>query len=151
MLNSSSEFSLLLNNTLFNITFNTEVDTMIMSLIRWPIGRLILLLNFIFSPRSPKRSVEEQQKMDNKTQNLSLYQLPSCPFCVKVRRTIKREGLKIELRNINQANDYREELIREGGKRTVPCLRIEKPDGEIQWLYESKDVAAHLQQLAVAV
>lgn len=120
---------------------------MIMTLIRWPIGRLILLLNFIFSPKSPKRTLEEQQKVDLKTQNLSLYQLPSCPFCVKVRRAMKREGLNIELRNINQKNNYREELIKEGGKRTVPCLRIEKPDGEVQWLYESNDVVTHLQQL----
>ena len=123
---------------------------MIMSLIRWPIGRLILLINFVFSPKSPKRTVEEQQKVDAKTQNLSLYQLPSCPFCVKVRRTMKREGLNIALRNINQKNDYREELIREGGKRTVPCLRIEQDDGQVQWLYESKDVVAHLQQLVKA-
>lgn len=120
---------------------------MIMSLIRWPIGRLILLVNFVFSPSSPKRSLAEQAKVDDKTKNLSLYQLPSCPFCVKVRRTMKREGLNIELRNINQKNDYREELIREGGKRTVPCLRIEKSDGQVQWLYESSDVIAHLQQL----
>ena len=119
---------------------------MIMSLIRWPIGRLILLLNFIFSPSSPKRTVEAQRKIDEKTQNLSLYQLPSCPFCVKVRRTMKREGLNIELRNINQNNDYREELIREGGKRTVPCLRIETPEGQVQWLYESNDVIAYLKQ-----
>lgn len=123
---------------------------MIMSLIRWPIGRLILLGNFVFSPTSPKRSAEEQAKFDDITKNLSLYQLPSCPFCVKVRRTMKREGLNIELRNINQKNDYREELIREGGKRTVPCLRIEKADGQVQWLYESSDVIAHLQQLAKA-
>ena len=123
---------------------------MIMSLIRWPIGRLILLGNFVFSPTSPKRSSEDQAKFDDITKNLSLYQLPSCPFCVKVRRTMKREGLNIELRNINQKNDYREELIREGGKRTVPCLRIEKADGQVQWLYESSDVIAHLQQLAKA-
>lgn len=123
---------------------------MIMSLIRWPIGRLILLINFIFSPKSPKRMAETQQKIDAKTQNLSLYQLPSCPFCVKVRRTMKREGLNIELRNINQKNDYREELIREGGKRTVPCLRIEQANGQVQWLYESGDVVAHLQQLVKA-
>ena len=123
---------------------------MIMSLIRWPIGRLILLVNFVFSPTSPKRSSTEQAKVDDKTQNISLYQLPSCPFCVKVRRTMKREGLNIELRNINKKNDYREELIREGGKRTVPCLRIEKADGQVQWLYESSDVIAHLQQLVKA-
>jgi glutaredoxin len=123
---------------------------MIMSLIRWPIGRLILLINFVFSPTSPKRSSKEQAKFDVKTKGLSLYQLPSCPFCVKVRRTMKREGLNIELRNINQKNDYREELIREGGKRTVPCLRIEKTDGQVEWLYESSDVIAHLQELAKA-
>jgi len=122
----------------------------LMKMIRWPIGQLILLLNFIFSPRSPKRAIEEQTKIDNKTQNLSLYQLPSCPFCVKVRRTMKREGLKIELRNISGKNDFREELIREGGKRTVPCLRIEKANGQVQWLYESSDVVAHLQGLAKA-
>ena len=121
---------------------------MLMSIIRWPIGQLILLINFIFSPKSPKRTAEDQAKLDDKTVGLSLYQLPSCPFCVKVRRSIKREGLKIELRTISDKNDYREELIREGGKRTVPCLRIEKSDGQIQWLYESSDVVAHLQDVA---
>jgi len=123
---------------------------MLMSIIRWPIGQLILLINFIFSPKSPKRAVIEQTKLDEKTVGISLYQLPSCPFCVKVRRSIKREGLKIELRTISGKNDYREELIREGGKRTVPCLRIEKADGQVQWLYESGDVVAHLQSIAKA-
>ncbi len=123
---------------------------MLMSIIRWPIGRLILLLNFIFSPRSPKRSQGEQSIIDSQTQNLSLYQLPACPFCVKVRRAMKREGLNVELRNVNGKNDYRDELIREGGKRTVPCLRIEQGDGQVQWLYESSDVVAHLQQLVKA-
>lgn len=120
---------------------------MLMKAIRWPIGQLILLLNFIFSPRSPKRNSDEQAKIDDKTQSLSLYQLPSCPFCVKVRRTMKREGLKIELRNINGKNNFSEELVREGGKRKVPCLRIEKENSEVQWLYESSDIVAHLQAL----
>ncbi len=121
-----------------------------MSVIRWPIGRIILLVNFIFSPRSPKRSQGEQNRIDHQTQHLSLYQLPACPFCVKVRRAMKREGLNIELRNVNGDNNYREELIREGGKRTVPCLRIEESNGQVTWLYESNDVVAHLQQLVKA-
>ncbi|AAZ27965.1 hypothetical protein CPS_3634 [Colwellia psychrerythraea 34H] len=123
---------------------------MLMKAIRWPIGQLILLLNLTFSPRSPKRAADEQAKIDDKTRTLSLYQLPSCPFCVKVRRTMKREGLKIELRNINGNNDYSAELVREGGKRKVPCLRIEKEDGQVQWLYESSDVVSHLQALTKA-
>ena len=123
---------------------------MLMKAIRWPIGQLILLLNLIFSPRSPKRAAGEQAKIDDKTKTLSLYQLPSCPFCVKVRRTMKREGLKVELRNISGNNNFSEELIREGGKRKVPCLRIEKENGEVQWLYDSNEVIVHLQGLVQA-
>jgi len=121
-----------------------------MFIIRKVLGAIILFFNFIFSPSSPKRSEDEQAKIDAKTANLSLYQLPSCPFCVKVRRTMKREGLNIELRNINKNETYREALIKEGGKRTVPCLRIEKEDGQVQWLYESSDVVAYLQNTAKA-
>ena len=34
-----------------------------------------------------------------------------------------------------------------GGKIQVPCLRIEKNDNEIEWLYESKDIIEHLDSL----
>ncbi len=115
-------------------------------LIRWPIGRLILLLNFIFSPKAVKRSADEQQQLDEKTKALVLYQLPACPFCVKVRRAIKRNGLNIEVRNISQNQAYLDELIKEGGKRTVPCLRIEKA-GKVEWLYESNDIINYLDKL----
>jgi glutaredoxin len=119
----------------------------IMFLIRWPIGRLILLLNAVFSPKPIKRSGEVQQLVDENTKNLTLYQLPACPFCVKVRRSIKRNNLKIELRNINKNAQHHQELVNEGGKRTVPCLRIEKDD-QVQWLYESNDIISHLQKIA---
>ena len=119
----------------------------IMFIIRWPIGQLILLLSFIFSPKSLKRSAEEQQKIDKSTENMALYQLPACPFCVKVRRSIKRNALKIELRTISKNENYRQELITEGGKRTVPCLRIEKDD-QVQWLYESNEIINYLQKIA---
>ena len=33
-----------------------------------------------------------------------------------------------------------------GGKRQVPCLRIEATPGEVQWLYESMDIIAYLQR-----
>jgi glutaredoxin len=119
-----------------------------MFIVRWVIGRIILLLNFIFSPSGPKRTAELQAEIDTSTKHLSLYQLPACPFCVKVRRAIKRDGLNIELRNINQNENYREELIREGGKRTVPCLKITDENEKVTWLYESKDVVNYLQQFA---
>jgi len=119
----------------------------VMFIIRWPIGQLILLLNAVFSPKSIKRATEEQQKIDESTKDLTLYQLPACPFCVKVRRSIKRNSLKIELRSINKNEAYRQELISQGGKRTVPCLRIEKND-QVQWLYESNEIINYLQKIA---
>ena len=117
-----------------------------MFIIRWVLGRIILFFNFIFSPRSPKREQGLQDEIDVQTQMLSLYQLPGCPFCVKVRRDLKRKGLNVELRNINGKNDYREELIREGGKRTVPCLKIAGDNDQFQWLYESSAIISYLQK-----
>ncbi|MFT5757527.1 MAG: glutaredoxin [Alteromonadaceae bacterium] len=119
-----------------------------MFIIRWVIGRIILFFNFIFSPSSPKRDEKIQAEIDKSTAHLNLYQLPACPFCVKVRRSLKRDGLNINLRNINQNENYREELIREGGKRTVPCLRIEKENEPVTWLYESNEIINYLQQFA---
>jgi len=122
-----------------------------MWIIRWPIGRLILLLNFIFSPKSVERSKHKQSMLDELTLSLKLYQLPACPFCVKVRRTIKREGLNIELRNINQNQDYFDELVREGGKRTVPCLQITQDDNQVTWLYESSEINSYLQSFSAKI
>lgn len=116
-----------------------------MKFIRWFIGRIILMFDFIFSPRSPKRSTEQQAKVVQSVSHLSLYQLPACPFCVKVRRSMKRNGLPVELRNINQNEALRNELIEKGGKRTVPCLKIEE-NGEATWLYESSDIIKYLEK-----
>jgi glutaredoxin len=115
-----------------------------MFVIRWLLGRIILLLNFIFSPKAINRSSEQQLALDTSTEHLSLYQLPACPFCVKVRRDMKRNGLNINLRNINNQSEYKDELIREGGKRTVPCLKITSKDNETKWLYESKEIINYL-------
>lgn len=117
-----------------------------MSVLRWLVGRIILLLNFVFSPRSPKRDVTLQAKIDVSTANLTLYQLPACPFCVKVRRAIKREGLNIKLCNINEDEKFRQELTTEGGKHKVPCLKIVSAGEPTKWLYESKDIVLYLQR-----
>ncbi|WP_076418645.1 MULTISPECIES: glutaredoxin [Colwelliaceae] len=118
-----------------------------MFIIRWILGRIILGLNFIFSPSSPKRDVNAQNEINAQTQHLSLYQLPACPFCVKVRRAIKRQGLQIDIRNIKDET-YLNELVNEGGKRTVPCLKIAKPGETVTWLYESKDIINYLGKIA---
>jgi glutaredoxin len=117
-----------------------------MKFVRWLLGRIILLLDFIFTPRSKKRPIEQQEMLDNQTARFKLYQFKACPFCVKVRRAIKREGLKIETRDAKDNMQYRQELAEQGGKIKVPCLRIEQ-DNKVTWLYESSDIVSYLQKL----
>lgn len=83
-------------------------------------------------------------------ERLALYYFPYCPFCVMVGRAIERLGLDIERRNIRQDHAWAEELYEGGGRTTVPCLRIETPDGAIRWLYESRDIIAWLERYTAA-
>jgi len=114
------------------------------------LGRIILLLNFIFTPRSVKRPGDEQAKIDQRTENMSLYQFEACPFCVKVRRSMKRNALNIELRDAKNDATHRDTLQQQGGRVKVPCLRIEQNDGSVQWMYESKDIIAYLEKEVAA-
>lgn len=116
-----------------------------MKFIRWFLGRVILVLNFVFSPKGLKRSNEAQQEVDAKAQSLSLYQFEACPFCVKVRRAMKRQSVKFELRDAKNNPTHRADLEAGGGKVKVPCLRIEK-EGEVEWMYESSDIVAYLEK-----
>jgi len=84
--------------------------------------------------------------MDDRTSNLALYQFHACPFCIVTRRTMRRLGLNIELRDAQNDPRWEQELIEQGGKRQVPCLRITGEDGKVEWLYESKDIMHYLEQ-----
>jgi glutathione S-transferase len=65
---------------------------------------------------------------------------------VKVRRQIKRLGLSIECRDILKNPAWEQEMVQGGGQRQVPCLRIEREDGGVQWLYESSDINRYLTE-----
>ena len=115
-----------------------------MSFIRSILGKIILTYEALFSPKGPKRSPEEQRRIDQEAAPLALYQFKACPFCVKVRFTLKRLGLNIQLRDAKNNETYKKELIEQGGKLQVPCLRIQKEDGSLQWIYESDAIVAYL-------
>ena len=78
--------------------------------------------------------------------SLSLYHYFSCPFCALVRRAVDRLGLSLELRDVHASRDHRRELLEATGRRTVPCLRIESEEGEVQWMHESRDIIAYLER-----
>ncbi|MBA5760915.1 glutathione S-transferase N-terminal domain-containing protein [Vibrio sp. 404] len=116
-----------------------------MKVIRWILGRIILLLDFVFSPRGVKRTAEDQHVVDQQSAQLALYQFDACPFCVKVRRSMKRQSIKVELKDAKNNPQHRAELESGGGRVKVPCLRIEKEDG-VEWMYESSDIVAYLEK-----
>ncbi|WP_295892052.1 glutaredoxin [uncultured Vibrio sp.] len=116
-----------------------------MKFIRWFLGKVILTLNFVFTPKGVKRDPVQQQEVDKKASSLALYQFEACPFCVKVRRSMKRQSVKIDLRDAKNDQTHREELRTQGGAVKVPCLRIEK-EGKTTWMYESSDIVNYLEK-----
>ena len=66
---------------------------MIFKLVRWPLGQLILLVDFLTAPRPLQRSPQAQAQVDAQTGGLALYQFRACPFCVKTRRKLHTLGL----------------------------------------------------------
>ncbi|QKJ67961.1 glutathione S-transferase N-terminal domain-containing protein [Deefgea piscis] len=115
-----------------------------MNALRWIVGRLILILNAVFAPKKAQHPAEHQAWLDQQTKTLALYEYEACPFCVKVRRTLRRQGLNIQTINAKQA-EHKAELAKMGGKVQVPCLRIEE-NNQVQWLYESKSIIQYLEQ-----
>jgi glutaredoxin len=117
-----------------------------MVVVRAILGALILLLNWIFTPKSIKREASEQAAIDAQTAKLALYQYAACPFCVKVRRAMKRNTLNIETRDAKRNEQFKEELLAGGGRLKVPCLRIEEDNGDVRWMYESGDIISYLEE-----
>lgn len=137
-----------------------------MRIIRFILGRLILLINWITLPKPVVRSQPQQDQLDHVTQHLTVYEMLACPFCVKVRREIHRQGLKITTVDVKQSADEMGRLVNEGGKFQVPCLRVDtssdtispstvsiQPSStssdkeKVQWIYESDEIIEHIQSL----
>ena len=116
-----------------------------MFIIRGILGALILFFDWITTPKSIKRHPKEQSRIDSQCQSLTLYQFKACPFCVKVRRAMKRQSLPILTRDAKRCDRARDELVQGGGRLKVPCLKITDTQGQATWLYESADIIQYLE------
>lgn len=110
------------------------------------LGPLLLLIDRLTRPRGVVRPAVEQQAVDARTRTLALYHFPTCPFCLKTRRTLRRLSLSVELRDARRDASHRAALIAGGGKPQVPCLRITDASGESTWMYESDAINAWLNR-----
>ena len=77
-----------------------------MKLIRKIIGALILFFDKTFTPKRMQRDMDSQNKVNEEIKNLSLYEFPSCPFCVMVRRAMQRLALDIEIRDASASEKH---------------------------------------------
>lgn len=114
--------------------------------IRWILGQIIIFIDWATRPKPMQRSAEAQAEVDRQTENMALYHFQMCPFCVKTRRQIHRLGLNIENRDARYDEKWNQELINEGGIYQVPCLKITKDDGSVEWMYESTDINKYLEK-----
>lgn len=117
-----------------------------MAIIRRILGTLILTLNWLFTPRGVKRDEATQAAIDSQTTGLTLYQYKACPFCVKVRRAMKRQSLAIETRDVKRCEAAKEQLLDGAGDLKVPCLKIEGDGGEVTWMVESGKIIGYLEE-----
>jgi glutaredoxin len=118
----------------------------IFRIIRWPLGQLIIFIDWITRPTKPDYSAEKQAGLDATTSGMKLYHFKQCPFCVKTRRTIHRLGLNIETRDARNDPKWNQELINQGGRYQVPCLRIVKDDDSVEWMYQANTIIQYLDQ-----
>lgn len=73
--------------------------------------------------------------------HLELFYFPECPYCQRVLHKIKQLNLtEIVLSDIHQNPAKRDTLLKDTGRKTVPCLYIDnKP------MFESSDIMYWLE------
>lgn len=112
--------------------------------LRIVIGPLMLLWEFVTTPKGVVRAPDVQHQIDAECLSLALYQFKTCPFCLKVRREMRRLSLNIALLDAQRDGPVRADLIRNGGKAVVPCLKITDAQGNSEWMYESAQIIQYL-------
>ena len=114
--------------------------------IHFIVGGLIRLVDIATSPKPLKRPEQAQLQVNEECKNLTLYHYPACPFCVRVRRHMKRLNLPIRQIDPRKKPEWMDKLVNEGGKAQVPCLQIVELNGQITWMYESADINTWLDK-----
>ena len=114
--------------------------------VRWVLGQIIIFIDWVTRPKPMQRSLDAQAEVDQRTESMALYHFRMCPFCVKTRRQIRRLALNIENRDARNDPQWNQELISDGGKYQVPCLKVTATDGSVQWMYESTEINQYLDK-----
>ena len=113
--------------------------------VRLVLGPFMLLWEAVSRPRAIERAPAAQAGVDHACRELALYQFPTCPFCIKVRKEMHRLALPIALRDARNDADARAALEAGGGRVKVPCLHVSE-GADARWIYESDEIIDFLRQ-----
>jgi len=76
--------------------------------------------------------------------NLTLYELPGCPYCAKVKDKLAELELEYESIEVPRSHSERTEVEEVSGQTGVPVLV--DPDNDIGGMPESDDIVAYLDR-----
>jgi len=76
--------------------------------------------------------------------NITLYELPGCPYCAKVIDTLDEIGLEYDSIEVPRSHDERTEVEEVSGQTGVPVIVDEEHD--VHGMAESDDIVAFLEE-----
>ena len=75
---------------------------------------------------------------------ITLYDLPGCPFCIRVKRKLEELGLEYDVIEVPAAHFERTEVQEVSGQTGVPVL-VDEAHG-VEGMAESADIVAYLEE-----
>lgn len=75
---------------------------------------------------------------------ITLYDLPGCPFCVKVKRKLDELGLDYEVVEVPASHAKRDRVKKISGQTQVPVIVDEK--NGVEGMNESSDIVKYLEE-----
>jgi len=76
--------------------------------------------------------------------DITLYELPGCPYCAKVRRKLDELGLEYDIEEVPSSHAQRTDVEEISGQTAVPVIVDEEHD--IEGMNESDDIVAYLER-----
>ncbi|MFP9059804.1 glutaredoxin family protein [Natrialbaceae archaeon A-chndr2] len=76
--------------------------------------------------------------------DITVYNLPGCPFCMKVTSKLEELGLEYDRIDVPAAHSERTEVEAVSGQTGVPVLTDEAHD--VEGMAESDDIVAYLEE-----
>jgi glutathione S-transferase len=76
---------------------------------------------------------------------IQLYELQSCPFCIRVREKLEELGVEYESHYVPAPHGQRTEVKELSGQTGVPV--IVDPEHDVEGMYESRDIVAYLERV----